>query len=108
MSIAEAEARSIELEGPPTGLWRDAFRRLSRNPGALVGGIVIGIFLLTALFAPQIATHNPEKIDLLNGLDTGRPVWSPMIVETGSRAFRRTCRWSTVWGGKPFARAVRT
>jgi peptide/nickel transport system permease protein len=74
VSIAEAEARGIELEGPPTGLWRDAFRRLSRNPGALVGGIIIALFILTALFAPQIATHNPEGIDLQTGLDLGKPV----------------------------------
>ena len=40
--------------------------------------------------------------------ESSSPVCRPMIVETGSRALRSTCRESTMYGGKPFARAVRT
>ena len=72
MSVAEAEARSIELEAP-TGLWRDAFHRLARNPGALVGGIVIGLLLLMALFAPVLAPEGPNHQDL-SRLNQGQPV----------------------------------
>ena len=34
------------------GLWRDAFRRLLRNGPAVVGLILISIFVLAAVFAP--------------------------------------------------------
>jgi peptide/nickel transport system permease protein len=73
MSIAEAEGRAIELDAP-TGLWRDALRRLARNPGAVVGGLAIGLLLVMALFAPALAPHDPVKQDLVNGLDLGKPV----------------------------------
>ena len=36
MSIAELESREIQLEAP-SGLWREAWHRLVRNPGAIVG-----------------------------------------------------------------------
>jgi peptide/nickel transport system permease protein len=39
------------------------FRRLSRNKGAMVGLIVVMLFLLTALFAPVIAPHDPDQAD---------------------------------------------
>ena len=36
MSVAEAEAREIAVEAP-SGLWHEAFERVRRNPGAIVG-----------------------------------------------------------------------
>ncbi len=43
MSVAEVEAREVELEAP-SGLWSEAWRRLRRNPGAIVGfAIVISV-----------------------------------------------------------------
>jgi len=38
-----------------------AWRRLRRNRAALIGGIVVTIYLLTALFASSLAPHNPIK-----------------------------------------------
>jgi peptide/nickel transport system permease protein len=58
MSVAELEAREIELEAP-SGLWREAWGRLRRNPGALIGFGLVGLFLLAALFAPLLAPENP-------------------------------------------------
>ena len=63
MSIAELEAREVELEGP-SGLWREAWQRLRRNPGALVGFTLVAIFALVALFAPLIAPFDPRAQDL--------------------------------------------
>ena len=57
MSIAELEAREVELEAP-TGLWRDAWFRLRRNKGALVGMGLVALFVVVAIFAPLIATHD--------------------------------------------------
>jgi len=59
MSIAEIEAREIALE-PSSGLWSDAWRRLRRNPGAIVGFVLVSVFITVALFAPLIAPEDPR------------------------------------------------
>jgi peptide/nickel transport system permease protein len=63
MSVVELEAAEVQLEAP-TGLWRDAFHRLIRNPGAIVGFIFVGVFVFAAIFAPLIATHDPVEQNL--------------------------------------------
>ncbi|MHB1243802.1 MAG: ABC transporter permease [Gaiellaceae bacterium] len=64
MSIAEIEARGAQLEPGGSGLWRDAWSRLRRNPGALAGFALVGLFVVVALFAPLIATEDPRAGDL--------------------------------------------
>jgi peptide/nickel transport system permease protein len=66
MSAAEIEAVVLGVEG--TGLWKDAWRRLRRNPGALFGMAVIGAFVFVAIFAPLIAPYDPleQHIELLD------------------------------------------
>jgi peptide/nickel transport system permease protein len=63
MSIVELEAREVQLEAP-AGLWRDAWHRLQRNPGALLGFALVGIFVTVAVFAPLIAPYDPRAQDL--------------------------------------------
>ncbi len=72
MSVVELEAREIQFDAP-AGLWRDAFHRLVRNPGALVGACLAGFFVIVALFAPLIAPESPTYQDL-SRLHQGRPV----------------------------------
>ena len=64
MSVAEVEAREIQFDAP-SGLWREAFHRLIRNPSAVVGFILVCIFVTAAVFAPQLAREAPLKTDLL-------------------------------------------
>jgi peptide/nickel transport system permease protein len=64
MSVAELEAAEIQLEAP-SGLWRDAFYRLIRNPGAIIGFVLVFVFVIAAIFAPLIATHDPVEQNLL-------------------------------------------
>jgi peptide/nickel transport system permease protein len=64
VSVAELEAAEVQLEAP-SGLWRDAFHRLVRNPGAIVGFFVVLVFVIAAIFAPLIATHDPVEQNLL-------------------------------------------
>jgi peptide/nickel transport system permease protein len=64
VSVAELEAAEVALEAP-SGLWRDAFHRLIRNPGAIVGFVVVLVFVIAAIFAPLIATHDPVEQELL-------------------------------------------
>lgn len=50
------------LEETRPGFWQ----RLMRNKLAVIGLIIITIVVLVALFAPWIATHDPNQIDTLN------------------------------------------
>jgi len=63
MSIAEIESRELQFDAP-SGLWRDAWSRLQRNPGAIVGFALVSIFVLLAVFAPLIAPYDPLEQDL--------------------------------------------
>lgn len=63
MSVAEITEVTLE-QSPPTGLWRDAFRRMRRNPGAIIGLFIIGFFVFVAIFAPLLAPFDPRDQDL--------------------------------------------
>jgi len=63
MSASTVELEAVTLvEG--SGLWRDAWKRLRRNPGALFGMVVIGLFVVLALFAPLLAPFDPRDQNL--------------------------------------------
>ena len=64
MSVAEIEAREVALEPGGGGLWREAWSRLRRDPGALVGFALVGTFVFVAVFAPFIAPEDPRVGDL--------------------------------------------
>jgi peptide/nickel transport system permease protein len=73
MSVAEIEAREIQLEAP-SGLWREARYRLIRNPAAMLGFFLVSVFVTCAIFAPLIAPYGPkdQNLDLLvNGKPVG-------------------------------------
>jgi peptide/nickel transport system permease protein len=59
VSTAQLEAADVALEMPPSGLWRDAWSRLRRNPGAIVGFAFLALFVVVAVFAPLIARYAP-------------------------------------------------
>jgi peptide/nickel transport system permease protein len=64
VSIAELEGRELELEPTGGGLWREALYRLVRNPGAIVGFVLIAGLTFTALFAPWLAPYDPIEQNL--------------------------------------------
>jgi peptide/nickel transport system permease protein len=64
VSVVELEAREIQLEAP-SGLWSEAWRRLIRNPGALVGAFFVLSFVAAAVLAPLIAPYGPKDQNLL-------------------------------------------
>ena len=65
MSVAEAEARGVEgLDTAQGGLWRDAWERLRHNRSAVIGFVLIGLFVFVAVFAPLIAPEDPRAGDL--------------------------------------------
>ncbi len=72
MSVAEFEAREIQLEAP-SGLWGEAMYRVVRNPGAILGAFFVSVFVIVALFAPLIAPYGPKEQNL-SLLNAGKPV----------------------------------
>ena len=50
-------------------LWRRKWVKLKRNKAALFGGILITIFVLSALLAPLLFSGNPSALDLMNSLE---------------------------------------
>ena len=91
-SLGEAKKARIEQLTRATAqqggvsLWRDALRRLRRNPVAIVGAAIVGLFVLVALLAPLIAPHDavtrfPElteklTVDSIPGATDGHPLGS--------------------------------
>ena len=64
MSIAEMEARELELEPTGSGLWGEALRRVLHNPFAIVGVVLIAGLTFTAIFAPWLAPYDPIEQNL--------------------------------------------
>ncbi len=61
-------------------LWVDAFRRLIRNRAAVIGGTIVVVLIIMAIFAPQIAPRSYEK-QVLNDQNTV-PAWLLSIFPT--------------------------
>lgn len=67
MSVAQLELH--ELQAASGGLWREAWRRLRGNPGAIVGFGFVALFVFVGIFAPWIAPYSPldQHLDLVTG-----------------------------------------
>lgn len=70
MSVVEAGITDLPVE-EAGGLWRDAWARLRRNPGAIVGTLVVLAFLVLAILAPAFAPFDPHE--RVGGLATVPP-----------------------------------
>ncbi|MDM4721415.1 ABC transporter permease [Micromonospora sp. WMMA1363] len=55
--LAELAARDDERG---VSLWQEAFRRLRRNPAAIVGASVLTVFVLVALIGPLFVPYAPD------------------------------------------------
>lgn len=76
VTATQARAGSLDatvLSRPARSLWADAWRRLLRNKAAIVGMVIITLFIFVALFASVIAPHNPLQIN--RGKTTLPPAW---------------------------------
>jgi len=51
----------LPLEERSVGLWGDAVRRMRRSPAAVIGAVIIGIFVFVAVFAPFLAPYDPAR-----------------------------------------------
>jgi peptide/nickel transport system permease protein len=65
VSLTEAEAKELQVDRDViVGRWTDARHRLLRNPSAVIGLILIAIFVFVAVFAPLLAPYPPGEQDL--------------------------------------------
>lgn len=76
----KALAGGMPLTQKRENLWVDAFRRLIRNRAAVIGGTIVFILIIMAIFAPQIAPRSYEK-QVLNDQNTV-PAWLLSIFPT--------------------------
>ncbi|HVB64616.1 MAG TPA: ABC transporter permease [Nitrolancea sp.] len=51
-------------------LWSDAMRRLLKNRGAAVGGVIFLLIIVVAIIAPVIAPYNPIKLHVSDSLQS--------------------------------------
>jgi oligopeptide transport system permease protein len=54
----EVKDKIIIDKRPEVNLWKDAFRRLLKNKMAVLGGIIIIVLFILAIFAPYIAPYH--------------------------------------------------
>jgi peptide/nickel transport system permease protein len=56
--LAELAARDDERG---VSLWQEALRRLRRNPAAIVGAVILGLFVLVAIVGPFLVPYAPQE-----------------------------------------------
>lgn len=79
MTIQErAQARMLQREQRVANLWLDAWRRLIKNKAAVVGGAIIIVLILAAVFAPQITPMHYAEGDSVENYTI--PTWlAPLL-----------------------------
>ncbi|MCB9122849.1 MAG: ABC transporter permease [Caldilineaceae bacterium] len=68
----------------PRGLWGTALRRLFHRRSAIIGMIILGSLIFIAIFAPMLATHDPNQA--LIGLEDVKKREGPCIQLLGCAA----------------------
>jgi len=64
--LAELAAARSDEQGQ--SLWREAFKRVRRNPAAIAGAVVLLLFVLIAVFGPFFVPYSPtDAVGIRNG-----------------------------------------
>jgi len=61
----DVKDKTIIDKRPEVNLWKDAFRRLLKNKMAVLGGIIIIVLFVLAIFAPYIAPYHYAEGNLI-------------------------------------------
>ena len=82
------------IAGPPVGFWKDAWRRLKKNRGAVVSlGVLIAVFAMAFVIGPLVALHSPFEQNMSQRyLGPTSEYWF------GTDKFGRDM-WTRVWAG---------
>jgi oligopeptide transport system permease protein len=92
---AQIDAQEGErIAGPPVGFWKDAWRRLKKNRGALMSlAILIAVFAMAFVIGPLVALHSPFDQNMSQRyLGPTGDYWF------GTDKFGRDM-WTRVWAG---------
>lgn len=54
-----AELSAVRDDEQGVSLWREAMRRLRRNPAAIVGAVILTLFVLVAVIGPFLVPYSP-------------------------------------------------
>ena len=73
LGLAEDKRQSAR----PASIWRDTLGNLLRQRNAVFGGAILLFFVFVAVFADQIATHDPTGV--LIGVGIGRELGGDLI-----------------------------
>lgn len=82
------------IAGPPVGFWKDAWRRLKKNRGAVISLVVlIAVFAMAFVIGPLLALHSPFDQNMSQRyLGPTSEYWF------GTDKFGRDM-WTRVWAG---------
>lgn len=78
MELLDVEGRGTRVS---TGIWRDTLGNLLRQRNAVFGGGVMLFFILVAIFADVIATHDPNAV--LIGVEGAKKLAPPCVHALG-------------------------
>jgi peptide/nickel transport system permease protein len=81
MELLDVEGRSTRAS---SGIWRDTLGNLLRQRNAVFGGVVLLFFILVAVFADVIGTHDPNEV--LIGVEGAKQLAPPCIQALGCPA----------------------
>jgi oligopeptide transport system permease protein len=92
---------AFEITRKPRNLFSDALSRLVRNKASMVGLVIIGFFMLMAIFAPVLAPRDPLQIN--SGVKYLPPSWEqggdPRFL-LGTDTLGRDVLSRTIWGAR--------
>lgn len=80
VTLDRASQKDVLLITKRESLWQDALRRLVRNRAAVIGGVIILLLYLTAIFADKIAPYPYEKQTLVD--QNKVPAWILKVFPT--------------------------
>lgn len=86
MAAVDVTTSEKLFRSSPRSAWDQAVRRLFHRRSALIGMVILGTLILVALFAPVLATHDPEQA--LIGVEEVKKRESPCIHILGCDAER--------------------
>jgi oligopeptide transport system permease protein len=81
MAVQERTIRLAAGRQRETNLWLDALQRLVRNKAAMLGGSIIIVLVLSAIFAPVVAPYNYREGDSADNYSI--PPWLLPILPKG-------------------------
>ena len=75
-----------KFETKPVSYFQGAFKRFSKNKGAVVGGVVIAVLVLFAIFAPFFTPFQPAYYDMVYAYATPK---LPILADSNPATTKR-------------------